>query len=235
MAFSFESRIRYSEVDQNAKLTWIKLLDYFQDVTSFQSEEIDLGVEFLAKKQIAWVLNSWQICVERMPHLNEEVVITTIPYELKGFFGLRNFVMETKAGERIACANSIWTLIDLKSNRPTKVLPEMEEKYGLGERIEMDYCERKLRIPEELKELDTIPVTHHLIDTNGHVNNGRYVELAMEYLPTDMVIQEVRAEYKMQAKEGDTLYAWINEDASKTTVVLADEEKKPYATVQFLL
>lgn len=233
MSYSFNSKIRYSEVDCYGKLTWIKLLDYFQDASVFQSESLDVGVDYLAEKGVAWVLNSWQICLNRMPKLAEEVCITTMPYELRGFFGKRNFAMDTIEGERLAYANSLWTFFDLKNNRPTKITPEMD-RYGLDEPIEMEYCERKLKVPEEMEALDTILVTRQLLDTNGHVNNGRYVELALACLPENFAISEVRAEYKMQGMLGDTFYPWIGKDEEKITVVMADQDQKAYAIVQFL-
>ncbi|MBE5890194.1 MAG: hypothetical protein E7282_04400 [Lachnospiraceae bacterium] len=231
--YSFEGRIRYSEVDATGKLTWVKLLDYFQDSCVFQQESKGCGIHFMSKLQMAWVLNSWQICLNRMPELYEEVRVITLPYELKGFFGFRNFVLETKDGERLAYANSIWTLVDMKKNLPTKIIPELDI-YELDEKLDMDYCERKLAIPKEMKTLEEIPVTRHLIDTNGHVNNGRYVELAMALIPADYEVNEVRAEYKMQARVGDIFVPKIAEEDDKITVVMANQEDKVFATLQFL-
>ena len=41
--YTFESRVRYSEVDAEGKLPVPGIIDYFQDCSVFQSE--DLGVE----------------------------------------------------------------------------------------------------------------------------------------------------------------------------------------------
>ena len=233
MSYSFESKIRYSEVDPDAKLTWIKLLDYFQDASVFQSESLDLGVRFLGERHLCWVLNSWQICLNRMPKLYEDVVITTLPYEIGGFFGKRNFTMDTKDGERLAYANSFWTLIDIQNDRPHKVLHEMDA-YGCDEKLDMDYCDRKLKLPEAMASAEPISVTRHLLDTNGHVNNGRYVELALGLLPDGYQVKEVRAEYKMQAHEGDVFYPKTKDEGDQYTVALLNEAGKVYCTVQFL-
>jgi len=233
MGYSFDSCIRYSEVDQNANLTWLKLLDYFQDCSVFHSESLDLGVSYLADNHAAWVINSWQICVKRMPKLYEDVTVWTWPYELKGFFGFRNFAMDTKDGERLAYANSVWTLIDTETNLPTKLKPEMA-RYDIDEPLEMEKCARKLKAPDYMEKRDAFCVTQHLLDTNGHVNNGRYVELAMGYLPEDFHIDEIRVEYKMQGRLGDVFVPMVGKDEEKTTIVIADESEKPYAIVQFL-
>ena len=46
--------------------------------------------------------------------------------------------------------------------------------------------------------------THHL-DTNHHVNNAWYVELARGAVPDLAEIREIRAEYKKAALLGDVL------------------------------
>ena len=76
MAFSFDSRIRYSEVDSSCRLSLTGLTNYFQDCSVFHSQSHDVGIRFLADNHIAWVLSSWQICINRLPLLNEQVKIS---------------------------------------------------------------------------------------------------------------------------------------------------------------
>ena len=59
--YSFDSKIRYSEVDSECKLTWLALLDYFQDCSVFHSEDRKVGGDYLANHNLAWVLSYWQI------------------------------------------------------------------------------------------------------------------------------------------------------------------------------
>ena len=63
--YTFDSRIRYSEVDKDAYLTIESLIDYFQDCSTFQTQDGPATMEYLRKKNIAWVLNSWQIIINR--------------------------------------------------------------------------------------------------------------------------------------------------------------------------
>lgn len=65
--YTFDSRIRYSEIDRSGRLSVPAVVDYFQDCSAFQSEELGVGVEYLANKKRAWILNSWQIVLERRP------------------------------------------------------------------------------------------------------------------------------------------------------------------------
>lgn len=63
--YTFDSRIRYSEIDRSGRLSIPAVVDYFQDCSAFQSEELGVGVEYLANKKRAWILNSWQIVFEK--------------------------------------------------------------------------------------------------------------------------------------------------------------------------
>lgn len=233
--YTFQSRIRYSEVGSDGRLTLESLLDYFQDASTFHSEDIGLGVAYLQEKGMAWLLSSWQIVVERYPGLCENVIIGTAPYEFKGFIGYRNFWMETEAGERLAYANSVWSLMDFVKMAPAKPPLEMIEGYTLSEKLSMDYAPRKITVPDNGSEQEEIQVRPHHLDTNGHVNNGQYVRMAMDYIPNDFPIRQMRAEYKKQAVLHDRIIPNTAVNAEKTlyTISLNGENGKPYSIVEF--
>ena len=237
--YTFDSRIRYSEVDKDAYLTIESLIDYFQDCSTFQTQDGPATMEYLRERNIAWVLNSWQIVINRYPKLCEEVTIGTIPYELKGFFGHRNFFMDTKAGERLAIANSVWTLFDFEKGVPARITPEIVEAYPLEERLPMDYGDRKIVVPKEAEVLtgEDILVRSHHLDTNNHVNNGQYIRMAIESLPDKAIkVAALRAEYKKQALLGDTLFPEIRKvsknGAMTYTINLKDDKNSPVCIVE---
>ncbi len=207
--YTFDSRIRFSEVDKNAELTIESLIDYFQDCSTFQTQDGPASMEYLKEKDIAWVLNFWQIHINRCPKLCEEVTIGTIPYEIKGFFGLRNFFMDTKDGERLAVANSVWTLYNFAKGVPSKITQEIVDAYPLEPKLDMEYSKRKIALPEDVPAVAApeIIVREHHLDTNNHVNNGQYVRMALGCIPQELSgISDLRVEYKKQAKLGDVLY-----------------------------
>lgn len=231
--YSFESRIRYSEVDKDSKLTLEELLDYFQDCSTFHSEDIGVGTAYLADNDMVWVLSSWQIIVDRYPTLGEKVTIGTFPYDFKGFLGYRNFVMLDEAGDRLAYANSIWTLLSIKKQVPVRPTPLMVEKYVLEDRLPMDYAPRKIVVPKQMEEQEAIVVKKHHLDTNNHVNNGQYVRMAMDFLPDGFKVLQMRAEYKKQALLEDVLLPRTSETENCYIVSLNDKENNAFAVVEF--
>lgn len=232
--FEFDSRIRYSEVDGNRNLTVSALLDYFQDATVFQSESFGLGVDHLMKEQIAWVLSSWQIIINRMPKLYEKVWVQTWPHGFKNFFGYRNFAIRNEQGELLAYANSSWIFMNLATGRPSKIPEYMLEAYALEDPLPMEDGIRKMAVPDTYEEEATVIVPKYFIDTNGHMNNGKYVLTAMEYVPENFKIEEIRAEYKKSAMCGDVIFPRVTKEEHKITINLAAEDGKTYAVVEFL-
>ena len=130
--YTYKSRVRYSEIGVNGNLTLESLVDYFQDCSTFHSEDIGLGIEYLQERHMVWLMSSWQIVIERYPRLCENIIIGTAPYEFRGFIGCRNFWMETSEGERLAYANSIWSLMDTEKMTPAKPPADMLEGYEIG-------------------------------------------------------------------------------------------------------
>ena len=222
--YAFDSRIRYSETDSEGRLTLNALLNYFQDCSTFHSEDVGLGIGYMKEIGQVWVLSAWQIVVNRYPQLGEKVRIVTLPYELKAFLGYRNFAMLDEKGEYIAKANSLWSLLDVTTGKPVIVNEAMRKGYVADEKLDMDYAPRKITVPEGGQLLESIVVKKHHLDTNHHVNNGQYVNIAMEYLPDDFVIRQMRAEYKKQAFLEDVLHPYVVQTENGYIICLQDEE-----------
>lgn len=237
--YKFSSRIRYSEVDSKGKLSLESLLDYFQDCSTFHSEDIGVGLGYLEERHLAWVLSAWQIVADRYPRLCERVRIGTAPYDFKGFFGYRNFLMETEDGEKLACANTLWTLMDMEKMCPSKPPKEMTEAYKIEDKLQMDYAPRKIALPAEGGAgKEPLEVGQRHLDTNNHVNNGQYIRMAKEhlsaeYLQENLFLRQMRAEYKRQAHLGDKIYPVVYENGEMAAVSLNDGEGRPYCIVEF--
>lgn len=233
--YQFSSRVRYSEVNSEKILTLPALLDYLQDCCTFQSEELGVGVDYLADNHAAWVLSSWQIRICRYPEFGEQINVSTWAYDFKGFYGYRSFKVEGEDGELLAYANSLWVFMDTDTMRPMRINQKMIDVYlpQMAEIIGTDWGDRKLQVPEGGTAGEPIRVQRCHIDTNHHVNNGKYVQMAEEFLPEDFEVGELRVEYKKAAVLGDVLTPVYCVNENQVTVTLADEAGKTCAIVQF--
>lgn len=231
--YSFDSRIRYSEVDFHKKLTLTGIANYFQDCSTFQSEDLGLGIGVLEGLERAWLLNSWQIVVNRTPSLFERITVGTWAYDFKGFYGYRNFIIKDEAGEVCAVANSLWVYVDTATGHPARIPLEAATPYGCEPKYPMEYKDRKVPVPKGAVSYPSFCVVSANIDTNNHVNNGQYILMAEEYLPEGFEVKELRVEYRNAARLGDTIYPKVSCEDKLCTVILEDADGKIYAILAF--
>ena len=232
--YKWDGRVRFSEVGEDKRLTLDSIVNYFQDCSTFQSEDLGNGMEAVEALHRAWVLSSWQIVVNEYPKLGEQITTGTWPYEFNRFLGGRNFIMYGSDGRVIAYANSLWTYINTENGRPVRVEEEIINKYVQEPKYDMEYADRKIALPETMESMTEFFVEVHHLDTNHHVNNGQYIKMAGVYLPQGFEIAQMRAEYKKSAVLGDKICPKVFAEDSKVVVSLEDEAGNPFTVVEYL-
>lgn len=237
--YAFDSRVRYSECDQTGRLSLPALVNYLQDCSTFQSEDLGMGVTSLAEKGIAWVLATWRIEVARRPALGERVRVGTFCYEMTRSHALRCFLMEDATGETFVRADSQWLVFDVAAGHATRVPADQLAYPHEGEpRLEMGPLDRRMRADGPGEPLPAIRVGARSIDTNHHVNNAQYVALACEALAdAGRALGEVRClqvSYRRQAHLGDEVTPVLHERADGCDVDLTDDAGATYALVRLL-
>ena len=230
--YTFDSRIRYSETDETGALSLLGVINYLQDCSTFQSEDIGLGVEYLEEKKRAWLLSSWRIVIDRYPVLGERIKIGTWATSSKGIYGYRDFVIMDQDGNYLVRAESIWFFCDTEKMVPVRVMPEDVAVYGNEEALDLGKAHRKILIPEEYEEGIPVTIATHHLDTNHHVNNAQYVDIAREAVPCTKMVKGIRADYKKAAVLGEILVPRVTKTGEdEWTVVLADEAGEVRAVV----
>jgi len=233
MEYRMNHRVRYSEVCADHFVSIAQIINYFQDCSTFQSEDIGYGISVQEKKEKAWLLVSWQVIVDRFPAFGETLSIGTWAYDWKKIYGYRNFDIKDQDGVRIAYASSTWIYTDTRTMLPARPTTDEIAAYGTEPRIDMDYAPRKIRLPKEYEERNPFPIIKAHIDTNHHVNNAQYIGLAEEFLPSGYRIHQVRAEYKHAAVLHDMIYPRVSSDTDRQVIQLCDQEGTPYVVVEF--
>jgi medium-chain acyl-[acyl-carrier-protein] hydrolase len=232
--YSFDSRVRYSEIDQNGRLDVSALVNYFQDCSTFQSEDAGVGIEYCKEKGCAWILCSWQIVINRLPCLGEKIRIRTWANELRGFYGIRNYTMENDSDERLAFASSVWVYLDMKRKKPVKISDEMMNSFPIGEPIQYEWGGRKMNLPKHFERKESFVITRDNLDTNNHVNNGKYIFLAAKYLPATFKVKQIKVEYRNEAKENDIFCPCVAVSDDKIVVMFYNMSDVLYAAIEFM-
>lgn len=234
--YEYNARVGFSQCDTNKKLTITALIDIFQDCSTFQSEDLNVGFDALDAKDLVWVINYWEIYIDKQPILCDRVKIGTMPYDFKGCFGYRNFYMKNDKDEYIIKANSLWTLINKIEQKPEKAPEFIRNAYILEEKLDMPYGSRKVAIPDEseakVTKREPIIIQLHHLDSNHHVNNGQYVKLAMSSIGEDVEVSSIRVDYRKQAVLGSVIYPVVYEQDGAYVIALYAEDGKAFSVME---
>lgn len=147
--YTFTSRVRFSETDENGKLSLAGIMNYLQDCSVFHSEDVGNGTDVLKKRDRVWLLNSWQIIIKKRPRCCEYIEIGTQAYQFKGTLGKRNFCIQRADGTQCVVANSNWVLVQnhrcvrCVSQRRTVALTSLEHHLTCHMQIERLQRQRK--------------------------------------------------------------------------------------------
>lgn len=235
MAYTIDSRVAYSKVGPDKSLKLGMIVDYLQDCSTFHSEDLGRGVDYLRARNMAWLMASWQIVIKRKPYHGERIKITTWPYAFRNCYGDRNFTIHTEDGELLVEANSLWVLVNTENGHPVRRIPEeISEAYTLEPKIDMEYASRKVRIKGEYEELPSVRVQKYQIDSNNHVNNSQYVYMAAACVPDDLKYSEVRVEYRNQAVLDDEVIPRVYREDGRVVVSMDGTDGQVFALVEFI-
>ena len=232
-AFEYSYHVRYSEVGHRGLMTLPAVVNTFQDCSTFQSESLGIGMAWLKHAQRAWVLTNWTIVVDRYPSLCEEITVGTFASQFRGIAAKRNFYLRDNSGRLIARADSTWAFINLETGRPARPEAAHIEPYGASAPLEMPAESRRIALPEHMEPCEAVHVRPGLIDTNQHVNNCQYVQMALELLPADTAAHRLRVAYHRAAVLGDVIHPVRGVDEGRYVVSLNDDADAPFAVVEF--
>ena len=236
--YEFSSRVRYSEIGPDMEMNPIDLVARMQDCCVFHSMSIGRGPKVWLSEKKSWMITAWHVRIFRLPRLGERITTRTWAYRFTRCTGERNFTVRDENGGLCADANSRWVYFDLEAKVPTLVPPEESEAFGTEKGLDFSDASKRIALPKEgLVPKEPFPVSARDIDTNHHVNNLRYIEMAKAYVPedTDSRLKELRVEYLRQCRLGDVLTPRIAAEDNAYYISLDNCAGEPCAIVEFMV
>ena len=228
--FEYTSRIRYDEVGCEGVASPSALANYLQNAAIFHAGEVGYDIYRMLEMRRGWFLLSWHIRFGRSVRWNEEIRIRTWAYDFRGPFGRRNFQIFDRQGGILVEATSLWALMDL--DRLTMVEPPEDMIRAFAPEGKALFSMRRPGKIDGGQLAPSFRIQRRDLDTNGHVNNIRWMEMALPYWPSGRPLQELLAEYKHSAVCGDQVSPRLTETGEDVHVALCREDGEPFVRIQ---
>ena len=231
--YSLHFKVTTSTCDSDGRLKLYSALQMMQDCSEMWIDSEPGIQQFFTEQNMTQLLASRVVEIVRVPSYKEELTVTTSVYDMKPMFGFRNTFIYDANGEPCYKTWSMGAFVDKSTGKLKRVGADAIASMHLDPQLEMNYGERRIILPKESGEVCApIPILRADIDYNKHVNNANYVRMAMELLPDDFEVKNLRLEYRIPAKLGDTLVP-VFYNIGETIVISLDIHGEASAIVEF--
>jgi acyl-ACP thioesterase len=184
--FTKQLTVNSFHADLKGELSIPSLFYFFQEIAWEHATIHGFGYEDLKSQNQFWVLSRIHLVADKLPRWSEQFSLSTWPCGIDGPFALRDFVITNHKGEQVARATSSWLIVDAQTRRPKR--PD-------GFRERMPVCESIRATATNAPRIDNVQgemlcETNRTvgvcdIDVNGHINNTRYIEWAVDSIALD--------------------------------------------------
>ena len=208
-SYSTDHTVACYEADANNMLRPTAMLDMMQEAANINAASLGFGYDELIETSAAWVLSRIHLRFKHYPRWRDKVNLKTWHKGTAKLFYLRDFILSDMNGEILAEATSSWLIIDLNTRRLVRNsdLASSPEKCTKEDAIAEPAAKVVLPVDIEPELVRKHPVTWSEIDTNGHVNNVKYVVWAIDAVkPEDIKehqMKELLINYDAEVMPGD--------------------------------
>lgn len=185
-SFIKEFDVHYYEVNRDKEAESVTILNYMEETAISHSYAVGLGIDKLMADGVVWVLAGWSVNIEEYPVYGQKVFVETWPSGFERFMANREFLIRNENNRIIARASSAWILINFEKRRPVRIPQEFGELYGINNEKAWTFDSGYEKMSQEAYIEKEMAIMRSDVDTNGHVNNKKYVGWLLETLPEDV-------------------------------------------------
>ncbi len=200
-------RIEALDADAGNHLSPGALARFLQEIAAASADRLGFGYEALRARNHAWVLHGLRIQISQRPGYHQTVHVATWPRELIRLLAYREFLVTDDAGRPVAAATSAWVVMDTTTRRLVRPDPYLDRPWRPDKALDRDPQQPPaVTAPDaELK----VRVRWSDLDLNGHLNNTRFLDLALETFDDAWLLEhepvEVEMSFLAEGRRGDVL------------------------------
>lgn len=227
IGFEGHFKVSYFQIDGNQRMTPAALLSCMQEAAITHTDTLGYTLDYMAERQWGWSVINWHLKINRMPKHPEALTVRTWSDKCKKIQANRSFHLFDENGEKLIDGASRWIFMDFDKRKPTNVPDHMAEAYGANQEpaIEGEKFIMPKHVEGQMTTSRTFSITRRDTDTNGHANNVRYMEWAMDDVPdeiyNEMDLKDVRIVYRKECMRGDeiTTQTYLKENENAVDVL----------------
>jgi acyl-ACP thioesterase len=178
--FKREFQVNSYHTDLNGKVSIPSIFSFFQEIAWEHASLYGFGYNDLKDHNSFWVLSRIHLEVEKLPKWTDRFTLSTWPSGTEGPFALRDVIISDDEGQQVIRATSSWLIVDAQSRRPRR--PDaFKDRMPICDTIRATSSNAPKINYSDGTPLGAVQHTVGIcdIDVNGHINNTKYIEWAI--------------------------------------------------------
>lgn len=222
-----EIHLRSSDFDINKRLLPSAVLDLFQIVAGEHANILGCGSDNLLEKELLWVLVRTKYEVYKQPEMYQKVAVKTWPLAPSRAGFQREYIVRSDNGETFIKGTSEWVVINKNTRRMVRtegIYPE-----DLNHLEDKNFPDRLSKIAdfEQVGEGYFVSPGYSQLDINGHVNNTKYANYAIDALNIqDLNITSLQIDYRKEVYLNEKVEIFVKRENKNILVKGIDSEEK---------
>ncbi len=181
------------------------ILSLMQEAAGEQCASWHMSWDEMAERGLFWAITRQTVAITRLPRVYETITIETWPMPTSRVAYPRATIAYDESGNELFRCIALWILMDLHTR--AMVLPGKSGIDVPGFLRGGELPTPKSLTPKELPSATERKVRFGQLDRNGHMNNTKYLEWAMDLLPgsfhAEHPLKEFTVCYLNESLEGD--------------------------------
>jgi len=203
--------VRSFEVDARGRLSVSAICNFLQDAAGCHAQALGVSIDRLRPLHLTWVLIRMRLELDGDLAWQDRMTIHTWPAHQERLISQRDFLLYDGDGRAVGRCVTNWVVMDLQRWRPQR-LSVLPEPLPMPDRPRaLAALPAKLDAPEAVDHEQAFRVGDRDLDRNGHVNNVRYVEWALETVPAHVLntcrLQALDINFTGEAFHGEDIAA----------------------------
>ena len=203
------TEIRFHEFDSNAEAPIWAVADCCQQAAGVHASMFGIGAKDLHWHGITWVLARQYFHFNTPIQIDAPLAIKTWPSAFSRASSHRDILLTDGNGNTYGKSLTLWVVMDIATRRMVRLPDFIKEAYPYRPDSEISFPRKKVSPLEDIKYNRELKPRRGDVDMNGHINNARYMEWALESLPDEIYstwrLKALDISFMQEALKGDTI------------------------------
>ncbi|GKI15153.1 acyl-ACP thioesterase [Oscillospiraceae bacterium] len=205
--FTETFRVFDFECDINRKLLPGGALRISQQISTDHCDCLGLTADFYRANHAVFLLAKLACEFTRVPLIGETLTLVTLPETAKRAVYKRVTRILDEEGREIGLVDSRWVLVDTDTHRILRRPPEAFAALPFDEEVPFA-LNMEIPKPESTEPAGTARADYTLCDTNRHLNNTHYADVACNALPLEELerraVRRIALNYHSEVPAGES-------------------------------